>query len=364
MKILQIIQRPQLRGAELFTAQLCEHLIKLGHQCVLISLYNGSVKLPFSGRIIKLNRYVKFRLFDFFGWKALNKIIEQEMPSIVQVNGADTLKFAVFSKILFGWPQPLVYRNTNMTSYFIDTRIKYLFNNFLLSHVNHVVSVSDICTVDFINLYSYPTARISTIEIGIDTIQFTPCSEDIKLIRSQGPIILNVAEMVPEKNQKGLLRIFGKILATIPSAQLIILGKGILQAELKQLATQLNIISSVHFLGARTDVLAIMKQSQVFLLTSHIEGLPGVILEAMYASCPVVAYGVGGIGEVIDSNETGMLIPKDEEETFVQAVLTVLENKAISDHLTTKAFELVITRFDNRKITKRFIDVYNQLLQA
>src|SRR5690606_34809136 len=98
--------------------------------------------------------------------------------------------------------------------------------------------------------------------------------------------------------------------------QLLLLGKGKLEGKIRSKIKELNIEGNVHFLGYRNDVLNILHQSDAFILPSLIEGLPAVILEAMYCETPVVAYNVGGIGEVVIPGETGWLVEKNEETKF------------------------------------------------
>ncbi len=65
MKILQFIQKPQLRGAEMFASQLSEQLLALGHECKMVTLFKGEASLPFSGEFIHLNRPMNKRLWDW-----------------------------------------------------------------------------------------------------------------------------------------------------------------------------------------------------------------------------------------------------------------------------------------------------------
>ncbi len=361
MKIIQIIQKPQLRGAEIFASQLATHLITLGNECKIITLFDGDAKLPFNGEIINLNRDLKMRLWDFKGWKKLADLIKYENPDILQANAGDTLKFTVLSKLVFGWQTPIVFRNANKMSDFIDSQPKYWLNKFLLSRVDQVISVSKSCSDDLVTFFSFPEAKVATVEIGIELNPVGSLPVDLKPIFERGPVVLNVASMVPEKNQLGLLRIFSEVLKNVGSAQLIIIGKGKLEPILKAFAVQQSMEKSVHFLGYRNDVLEIMSACKAFLLPSHIEGLPGVILEAMYVKCPVVAYDVGGIREVVVHTKTGFLVLKDNEQSFVQHMVGILTDFE-SEQLKSEANQLVRIEFDNRMITNRFLTIYNLIL--
>jgi glycosyltransferase involved in cell wall biosynthesis len=358
LKIIQLIQKPQLRGAEIFASQLGNHLIEAAHDCKLISLFEGDVELPFTGELIKLNRPKNNRFSDFEGWKQLATLIKNEKPDIVQANAGDTLKFAVLSKLFYSWRTPIVFRNANKMSAFIDSKPKYWLNRFLLSKVAHVISVSHLSRRDLIQLFSFPESRIDVAEIGIEPKPIGDLPTDLLSVFDKGPVLINVGSMVPEKNQAGLLKIFSEVVKQVKNAQLIIVGKGKLENELRQLRQALGIEAQVHFLGNRKDVLEIMQKCKALLLPSHIEGLPGVVLEAMFAKCPVVAYDVGGVGEVVKNEMTGRLVKKDDEGGFVKCILTILENANHQEKIKENAFHLVTTQFENRKITKKFIDIY------
>ena len=293
--------------------------------------------------------------------KQLSELIKHEKPDILQANAGDTLKFAVFSKWVYGWKTPIVFRNANKMSDFIDSKPKYWLNKFLLKQVAQVISVSKSCSEDLITFFSFPESQVDTVEIGIELNPIGGLPADLKPIFEKGPVVLNVASMVPEKNQLGLLRIFTEVVKQSGNAQLIIIGKGKLESSLKAFAVQQGIDKSVHFLGSRNDVLEIMNACKAFLLPSHIEGLPGVILEAMYANCPVVAYSVGGIGEVIAHHKTGFLVSKDDERSFVKHVVGILTDFD-GNQIQKTARQFVMKDFDNRLIANRFLSIYARVL--
>jgi L-malate glycosyltransferase len=168
LKILQLIQKPQLRGAEIFASQLSNHLLDEGHEVVMISLLPGESSLPFNGNIIRLDRPLSKRFIDVKGWRELAMHIQKFKPDVIQANAGDTLKFAVFSRLLFRWKVPIVFRNANKVSDFIATWPKLIFNKFLIIKVAHVISVSELCRQDFIKTYSPPHEKTTTVPIGIE----------------------------------------------------------------------------------------------------------------------------------------------------------------------------------------------------
>src|SRR5687768_8044683 len=119
MKIFQLIQKPQLRGAEIFACQLSTELSNRGHECVVITLFQGASKLPFAGRIIPLGLSKRTRFVDWRGWKKLADLVKKEEPDILQANAGDTLKYAIISKLIFRWKTKVVFRNASTVSLYI-----------------------------------------------------------------------------------------------------------------------------------------------------------------------------------------------------------------------------------------------------
>ncbi len=362
MRIIQLIQKPQLRGAEIFACQLSNHLIYRGHNILVVSIFKGDAVLPFTGESIHLNRPLSKRFVDLKGWKNFNKLIEEFQPDIIQANAADTLKFAVSSKIIFGWKIPIVFRNANKMGDFINTQLKYHLNKFYLSKVAFVISVSRECRKDLIKTFSFSLDKIKTVEIGVEDKEIGGIPYDLKEIWKNAPIIAHIGGFVPEKNHEELINIFQSILQKFPEAQLLLMGKGKLEERIKGIVNDLGISNNVQFLGYRNDVLNILNHSDVFVLPSLIEGLPAVILEAMYCSTPVIAYNVGGISEIVISKKTGWLIEKNDVQAFKKALISIFQEDKNISSIITEAKRIVTNRFSNDTITDRFLECYNDIL--
>ena len=132
-----------------------------------------------------------------------------------------------------------------------------------------------------------------------------------------------------------------------------------MQSIIKQTVEQER-LSDIIFVGPVSRPLDYLCSADVFLLPSIIEGMPAVVLEAMYCRTPVVAYDVGGISEVIRNGETGWLTRAGDEGAFANAVMEVLETPDI-ESIRQSAFNLVVKEFDNRVIARRFLEVYQRL---
>ena len=364
MRILQLIQKPQLRGAEVFACQLAAHLVRRGHQCKVVSLFPGEADLPFPVEQPRIATHHRMRWFDLPGWWRLNRLVREFKPDIIQANAADTLKYAVFSRLVFGWNSIVVFRNANLMSAFLDSWLKRAMNKRTIQLADHIISVSDGCSSDLVSKLGVSGAKISTVEIGIEledqTVSRPIGSVDLGLDNSsaEGPLLVSVAGFVPEKNHEGLIRIFNQIRKSLPTARLLLVGVGPLMKKTEKQVSDLGLTGSVVFLGRRTDVPRILEACDALLMPSFIEGLPGVILEAMYARCAMVANAVGGIPDVVTNKKTGLLAEAGDEQGFAEAVVGVILDTEARRKITETAYAMVSTRFDNRIIAGRFEEIY------
>jgi L-malate glycosyltransferase len=361
LTILQLVQKPQLRGAEVFASQLSTHINKKGHKAVLVFVFPGSAPLPFSGETRHLNGSPKKRMWDVKAWRQLAQIIKEEKPDIVQANAADTLKYAVFSKLFFRWKQPIVFRNASTVSLYIKTTPAKMLNGFFYKYVSKIVSVSRTSATDFAKLFPQFKELITMVPIGIeeDGLQGSATSP---LKETSKPVLLHVGGFTYEKNHARLIAIFEEIRKKQPGASLHFVGSGPLQQQTEELVKQKGLVHNIHFYGFRNDAMQFMKHADVLLLPSIIEGLPGVILEAFYCKTPVVAYDVGGIGEVVINSKTGYLVPKGNEGEFADKVLAALNKTPDNEQLVQNAWQLVTNEYLNTNIAGKFLKVYESLV--
>lgn len=360
MKVIQIIQKNQRRGAEIFASQLSQKLEKSGHQVLLVFLFTGNATLPFKGNQICLNANPKRRFWDWKAWKNLSQIIEDFQPDIIQANAGDTLKYAGMSRFFFRWKGKLIFRNANLISGFLDSFLKIEFNKFLLKHVDAVASVSSLCLQDFKKTLNW-TKPIFYLPIGTEKHgSHNSLPDDITIWLQGKPYLVHIGSFVHEKNHQGLIRIFQKVKQAHPEIRLILCGAGPNLEYYKNLK-----LEGVYLAGERNEVSSILSHAKVMVLPSLIEGLPGVILEAMILEVPVVAYNVGGISELIKDKNTGFLINGGEENDFVEKVLEVLNPTFLKEKtkIIHNAKQLVQENYTLAQISTQFEKAYLKLLK-
>ena len=112
-------------------------------------------------------------------------------------------------------------------------------------------------------------------------------------------------------------------------------------------------------LGARNDVIGILRRSDVVVLSSKTEGLPMVLLEAMSAGVPCIATAVGGIPQLL-SDGGGVVVPPQDSESLAGAIKDAYENRAELVMLGERARQRVVDHYDIERIVDRYINVFNE----
>jgi glycosyltransferase involved in cell wall biosynthesis len=130
---------------------------------------------------------------------------------------------------------------------------------------------------------------------------------------------MQVARLDPIKNHRLALEAVQQLIRSRPDVQFWIVGEGPERPAIKALCKQLQLESHVKLLGERRDVPELWNAADAAVLTSHSEGIPLVLIEAMAAGLPVAATNVGGIPEIVTSGAEGQLTaPGDADALAAQ----------------------------------------------
>lgn len=163
------------------------------------------------------------------------------------------------------------------------------------------------------------------------------------------------------KNHAGFLRIAAEIHKRCPEAEFLLVGDGPLRPEIERQAATLGVGERTIFLGDRRDIPAVLASMDIAVLTSDSEGLSNVILEAMAASVPVIAYNVGGNAELVNDRR-GMLVAAGNESEFVTAVNRLLSDANLRRLLGANARQFAEEHFSLDRVCRQYEGLYTTLL--
>ena len=202
--------------------------------------------------------------------------------------------------------------------------------------------------------------------VGIDTMAFSPCAlskEGRNAMQAELGVqpgqrmILSVGELIPRKNYKTAI----DMMAKLHSEQLryYICGQGVLRGELEEYAKSQGVSEHVVFLGYRRDIPQLCACADVFLHTSHQEGLPVAVMEAMACGTPVVASRIRGNVDLIEDGVNGFLCDPKDVTGFTEKIQKILDDPSLAEKFWANSLEK-IQQYNVNRVAVQLQHIYSE----
>jgi glycosyltransferase involved in cell wall biosynthesis len=175
------------------------------------------------------------------------------------------------------------------------------------------------------------------------------------------PCLLVAANLV---QRKGVDVLLAAVAALAPRSRcaLWVAGDGPERAALEAASARLGIAERVRFLGRRSDVPDLLEACDVFVLPSRQEGLGVAALEAMARGRPVVASAIGGLGEIVIPEQTGLLVPPGDAAVLAAALERLLADPALARRLGSAGAARVAEHFLAEQMVSAYEALYREIL--
>lgn len=200
-------------------------------------------------------------------------------------------------------------------------------------------------------------SHLGNVEVIPNGLSFAP-EESAKL---QSHRLIAVGRMEYQKNYPELLKLWAQVAPRHADWTLHICGDGWMMPQLKDQARTLGITEKVVFEGAVSDMETAYRASSIYLMTSHYEGLPMVLLEAQAVGVPAVSYACpSGPKDIIQDGENGYLIPVGNEQLFVERLEKLMDDEELRQRMGRQAKERS-RNFSLDKVMRRWGELFTQL---
>jgi len=213
-----------------------------------------------------------------------------------------------------------------------------------------------------------PPSRIDQIYNGVDTDSFAPAREARTPIegcpfdRSRHFLVGTVGRMQEVKNPVALARAFAQAVKSRTrghNLRLVMVGDGPQRGEVESVLTDAGLRDLAWLPGERSDIPAVMRGLDCFVLPSLAEGISNTVLEAMASGVPVVATRVGGNPELIDHESTGRLVPSGNDDALTAAILRYFDDPAVARRHGGAARSAVVRRFSLDRMVQDYRALYD-----
>lgn len=211
--------------------------------------------------------------------------------------------------------------------------------------------------------------KVTVILNGIsppDTVNLTPTQrirEELGIYQD-APLIVCAARLEQEKDVTTLIASMKTVLAEFPDARCVIAGQGKQRTELEAQIARDGTTGKVVLAGFRDDAISIIAASDIFVLPSLAEPFGLVLLEAMALGKPVIATAAGGPLEIVNSGESGLLVPPRDPAALADALRALLRSPQMRESMGVQGRERYEQHFTTRTMARVTLRVYEQAAGA
>ncbi len=244
-----------------------------------------------------------------------------------------------------------------------------------LSHKtnNHFIRQADALQVispqleTYVNGWSRPPSQVFMIPNGVDPSEYDPNRSQRNVrdefrIPADAPIVGSAGRLDPIKGYDRLIRAFKTVTHAIPDARLMLIGDGPDRQRLEQVAHNENLQDHIIFTGYKSDVKPYLAAFSLFVCSSHSEGVPNAMLEAMAMGTPILSTRVGGIESVVDDDREGRLVTNNHPETLSHAINNMLSDPETLQTMSRAARERIVRDLSVENMVRRVERMYDCVL--
>jgi glycosyltransferase involved in cell wall biosynthesis len=366
MRVLHVVATGQRRGAEMFASDLVRALDALGghEQRVVILRGPWPTEVDYEAPVRPLrvdgSRIPGLRM-DGATLSHLWRELRRFRPAIVHAHGGEAFKYSSFASAWTG--ARVVYRRIGTAPEAIRHGPRRATHAALLRRAHRIVAVAETVRRETVETFGVPAARVLTIPRGIDPRRLEPARgadevRDELGIASSAPVAISVGALSPEKDPIAHVELCAKLVGCLPDLAYLIAGDGPMRGEVEAAVRSHGLDGHVRVLGLRTDVGDLLGASDLLVLASRTEGMPGCVIEAGMSGVPVVSFGLAGVPEVIEHGVTGFVVHPGDHAALAERALQVLENATLRRSMGRAAAERCRRSFDIGPIARRYASVY------
>lgn len=294
-------------------------------------------------------------------WK-LSRLIRQLQPDIVHAHDAHGIAMTAVAISLAASGVATRFVASRRVDFHVR---KNAFSRWKYRHVDAFICASNFIREMLID-DGLPADRLTVVYEGIDLERIAAAPEiDIHKefwLPHGAPIVGNVAALVPHKGQRHLIDAAALVLQKVPDARFLIVGAGELEASLRHQVKRLNLEKHIIFTGFRPDVLSLHKAFDFYVMSSVTEGLGTSALDAMACGRAVIATRAGGLSEVVDDGETGLLVPVRDPPALAVAIVRLLQDRDFREACGRRGSERGRRRFNADRMVEDVAAVYSRVV--
>jgi glycosyltransferase involved in cell wall biosynthesis len=374
-KILYIVTQPEFGGAQRYIYDLAKSLrnefeivVAAGQPNETPILLRKCEKKEIKTRRLKyLCRQIN-PIKDVLAIFEIKKLLEEEKPDIVHLNSSKAGVLGSLASFLLCCPRKsaLVVYTVHGWAFLepvgIFKKIVYFLSEWLAGQFRDATIVLSEKEKNIsLKFHLSKPSNTFLIQHGIKQPEFIErqIAREQLGIKDDAFAIVTIANFYPTKGLRYLIEAANKI-NSHPKFYLI--GEGPERKSLEKLIEKYNLKNKINLLGIISKAQKYLKSFDLFVLPSLKEGLPYALIEAMYASLPIIATAVGGVPEMIENGKSGILVPPANSRILAEKIDELIKNRKFAENLGMRAFLAAQERFSLERMVNETKKVYESLI--
>jgi glycosyltransferase involved in cell wall biosynthesis len=361
LKVAHFISAPASGGIEVFVKDLVLSFAKSGVEAVIIFL--SSAKDIGTDSVFE-SKYLK-ELDDndidyfFLGNECRKNIIKggYRLRNIVKENNIELVHshmpygvfFSIFKVV------PIVY-----THHSVEARLSKFTYALMNLYINQYVGISDVCAE---SLKKATKKNVITIRNSVTLSKF----EGLTRVRENKSemVIMMAGRIIKQKDYLLMVQAVSELPTDVLKHITIKIageGEAVYKSKITALIEKTGLKNKIKFLGTHSNIPELMYQSDIFLMTSKLEGLPIALIESIISGLPSIVTNVGGCAEVVNEAKCGAVVEPNNSAEISKAITKFVENKSLISELSTNALSHA-KEFDVELNNQKHVELYSSLIK-
>ncbi|MFC3094626.1 glycosyltransferase [Alteromonas sediminis] len=364
MKVLQFICSTGFYGAERWILALSKHLPEETQSELVVTLEPGTEDLELVRHFKEIGPTHQLPMksrFDLSVVKRLAELIKKNNIDILHTHGYKSDIIGVLAAKKAGITcvvTPHGFENADD----IKLRLFIWAGCQAMRYADHVAPLSQQLMGDA-RRFKVKEENLTYIQNGVDLSEV----EAVRLTKQKKPAdaiktIGFVGQMISRKNIIDILDTFDALYAKRQDITLLLLGDGEDRPKLEAYAQTLKSQDAISYLGFRQDRLQLLRDFDLFVMTSTLEGIPRCLMEACAMAIPVSAYDIPGIDQLITHNETGLLAKLHDKKQILADWEALLDDTVQAKTLADNARRYVETHYSAQRMANEYTTLFTRLL--
>ena len=365
LNIVHVVDSLEMGGLERVTTDLAKAQKAAGHHVSVFSINTSATGLKDELKTagIEVIEGHKKTTFDRKVLSALRYWIRDQHIEVVHAHNFVPNYHAAFATLGLRNRPVQICTCHDMGMRLSNRKLRWLFK-WSLTRTAEVAMVGKQVYDRYLSMGLVKADRAHAVLNGIPVDRFSASTQRRQQARlaldltEQNMVIGCVGRLVPLKNHQRVIDVMPALLVRHPELRLVIVGDGERRQALNDQVTRMGLESHVHLTGQCKNVSDLLPAFDIFALPSQTEGVSIALLEACATGLAVIATRVGGNPEIIHDQETGLLIPPDDNTALQAALIQMIESQALRQNLGQRAAAWVRQHASDLTLRKAYDQCY------